>query len=117
MSTQTKIKLNLVNLSDFLPGYDVANFESTMSGEEARHWSDLAVQLRKQGKRGESSEAMGKIPLEPGLALTQYVMLGREGLLLSDFNLKDAEKAYGADWLDRFEVGTGCLRLKKASNG
>lgn len=117
MSTQTKIRLDLLNLSEFLPGYDEVNFESTMSDDEAEHWSDLSTELWKQGKRDEASEASGKIPLEPGFALTQYVMLGREGLLSAGFNLNDAEKAYGADWLERFEVGEGYIHLKKAING
>lgn len=117
MGAQTKVKLDLLNLSEFLPGYNEDDFESTMSYEETEQLLERFDKLWDQGKEEEAERVSAMLPVEPGFALTQYVMLGKEGLLSAGLNLKDAEKAYGSDWLDRFEVGKGYIRLKKTMNG
>lgn len=111
MSTREKIKLNRSSLLRFLPGYDVANFESTMSDEEASRLIDLHYALLKEGKEDEAHEVVRQIPAHPCHALTQLVMLGKEDIFVLDMNLADAEKAYGPDWMDRFDVDHGYTRL------
>lgn len=111
MTAQTRIRLNVRTLPDFLPGYDVRNFESTMSREETSRLFRLSDELWERGEDEEAERVSNLMPVEPTFALTQYVLLGKEGFLSLGFNLKDVEKAYGEDWLERFDVGNGCIHL------
>ncbi len=113
MSVMQKIRLSPSTLPSFLPGYDERAFVSTMSSEER---SKILVEygdLMDQGKEEEAERVWNRIPDDPTFVLTQLVLLGREDFMELRLNTADAEKAYGADWLERFDVGGGVLHFAK----
>ncbi|MCC8108074.1 MAG: hypothetical protein LIQ30_03300 [Planctomycetes bacterium] len=113
MTVSQKIRLRPTTLPDFLPGYDEDTFISTMSDEEKDRIIEHYSELMDQGKEEEAEKVFDQIPCDPSFILTQLVLLGREDFLEMGLNTADAEKAYGADWLDRFDVGGGVLHFTK----
>jgi hypothetical protein len=59
------------------------------------------AELKKQGKEEEAMRLSKTIPLEPWLAKHLKDRVGVDYLRQSGWNLSEAEKAYGPDWLDR----------------
>lgn len=113
MSVMHKIRLSPSTLPSFLPGYDESTFVSTMSDEErSKHLVEYG-NLMDQGKEQEAKKLWKRVPSDPTFLMTQLVLLGREEFLKLGFNTADAEKAYGADWLDRFDIGGGVLHYSK----
>ncbi len=78
-------------------------WESTMSREETMALLDAVCTELDKGNEGEAFALSQKIPLAPELAMcfATQVGLGPDALEASGFNLKDAEKKYGRNWLER----------------
>lgn len=81
----------------------IDNWESTMSREETYALRNAAEIEFQKGNEDEGYAILEKIPLAPSLAMgfATQVGLGPQALKDSGFNLKDAEKKYGHDWLER----------------
>lgn len=79
------------------------NWDSTMSREETYALRKAAEIEFEKGNEDEGYAILMKIPLAPSLAkcYATQVGLGPEALKTSGLNLKDAEKEYGHDWLER----------------
>ncbi len=109
MSTQEKVVLSFNNVSRFLAeNFDGVNFVSTMSKEERMKVIQRAAACRETGDMEKYDEVMGEIPLDPRVVLRNLVspLLGLD-YLSEGFNLADADKAFGPDWQERFEVRNG----------
>lgn len=81
----------------------IDTWESTMPREEARALIDAAAVEFEKGDDDAGYALLQKIPLAPEFAMcfATQVGLGPEVLKTSGFNLDDAEKKYGHDWLER----------------
>jgi hypothetical protein len=60
-----------------------------------------AGELEQQGKAEEGMRLVKTIPLPPWMAKMLKEKVGVDYLRQSGWNLSEAEKAYGQDWLDR----------------
>jgi hypothetical protein len=60
-----------------------------------------SVELKKAGKTAEALALRRQIPLPPYLAKFAKDNMGVDFLLEQGWNLAEAEKEYGTDWLDR----------------
>jgi hypothetical protein len=58
-------------------------------------------ELKKQGKTEEAMRLRKTVPLEPWLAKTLKEKVGVDYLRQSGWNLSEAERAYGQNWLSR----------------
>ncbi|MCC8164698.1 MAG: hypothetical protein LIQ31_00770 [Planctomycetes bacterium] len=109
MSTQEKIILTLENVDQFLAeNFDGMNFVSTMSDEKRMEVVTRAAEAREAGDMEKYDDIMGEIPLDPRVVLWDLVnpLLGMD-FLAEGFNLADVDKAFGADWREKFEVNNG----------
>ncbi|MDR0362637.1 MAG: hypothetical protein LBJ46_08165 [Planctomycetota bacterium] len=81
----------------------IDTWESTMSRKDTKTLLDgIHAALKQEDEKG-AFALTKKLPLAPELAMcfATQVGLGPELLKNSGFNLKDAEKKYGRDWLER----------------
>ncbi len=76
----------------------------SMSFEERTEIAQRARQCRKAGDMEEYDRLMKQIPLEPNLAWMLRDRLGKKEFLEEGYNLKDAEIAYGKNWVDEYRV-------------
>ena len=76
----------------------------SMSIAERIEIAQRARQCRKAGDREGYEREMRKIPLEPNLAWMLRDRMGKKAFLEKGYNLKDAEIAYGKNWLDEYNV-------------
>ncbi len=91
--------------SKYSPDYDYSKCcEWSMSKEESDAIFEEAAKLLDSGDEDGYFECVKKIPLAPNMALLMRDDMGKEALLESGFNLKDAEIVYGADWLDNYAI-------------
>lgn len=74
-----------------------------MSRKETLALLDAAYTELENGHEDEAFALIQKVPLAPELAMCYATQagLGPKELKTSGFNLKDAEKKYGHDWLER----------------
>jgi len=79
------------------------NWDSTMSREETYALLDAADVEFEKGNKDEGYAILKRIPLAPSLAMCYATQagLGPKVLESRGFNLQDAEKKYGHDWLER----------------
>ena len=56
---------------------------------------------RARGDEEEATRIIRSIPLSPRQALTMKEMWGKDGVLAAGYNLIEAERAYGENWLDK----------------
>jgi hypothetical protein len=77
-------------------------WDSTMSREKTLKLLDEAYAELDKGNEAKGFALIQKVPLAPELAMcfATQVGLGPDALKASGFNLKDAEKKYGRDWLE-----------------
>ncbi len=95
----------------------IDTWESTMSREETMALLDAAETELEQGNEDKAYAISLKIPLAPELAMcfATQAGLGPDALEASGFNLKDAEKKYGRNWLEQIRnspVPAG-IRIRK----
>jgi hypothetical protein len=76
----------------------------SMTDAEAMAISDRADEYEAKGDMAASEREMKKIPLAPNLAWLMRDELGKKAFLEAGYNLKDAEIAYGKNWVDEFNV-------------
>lgn len=81
----------------------IAERNSTMPWEETLALLDAADIELEKGNEDAAFALIQKVPLMPELALcfATQAGLGPEVLKTSGFNLADAERKYGRDWLER----------------
>ena len=60
-----------------------------------------AIELEKQGKAEEAEKLHKSIPIPAYLARWAKKRFGAEALINTGFNLSEAEKEYGVDWLTK----------------
>ncbi|MDR2104502.1 MAG: hypothetical protein LBP51_01975 [Deferribacteraceae bacterium] len=60
-----------------------------------------ATQLLDEGKDEEAYELITSVPLKPELAKIGKEVYGADFLIESGFNLLEADKVYGKDWLNK----------------
>ncbi len=79
-----------------------------MSQEERTKVIERAAACAETGDMQKYHDIMGEIPLDPRVVLRNLVspFLGLD-FLSEGFNLADADKAFGPDWRERFEVRNG----------
>lgn len=79
------------------------NWDSTMPREETYALLDAADIEFEKGNKDAGYAILKKIPLAPDLAMCYATQagLGPKILKTRGFNLKDAERRYGHDWLER----------------
>jgi len=79
------------------------NWDSTMSREETYALLEASDVEFEKGNEEAGYALLAKIPLAPSLAMcyATQVGLGPEALKRSGLNFADADKKFGADWLER----------------
>ena len=66
--------------------------------EELRNAINIA---EANGDKEERGRILRTVPVYPEVARGAKELMGKERLLKSGFNLVEAERAYGKDWLDK----------------
>jgi hypothetical protein len=72
-----------------------------MTLEEKAKTAYKAVVLLDEGKEEEAFQLIESIPMPPHLAKNVKKIYGSEFLIEHGYNLLEADKAYGKDWLTR----------------
>lgn len=100
-----------------LAHYDPLTFQSTVSDDDKKRILKKVHRLMDEGRKDDSSAALHEIPLTPptaALALLEPDSSRKE--LRNCYNLADADKAFGADWLEMFEEYDGrCWKIGSQS--
>ncbi|MCC8165482.1 MAG: hypothetical protein LIQ31_04895, partial [Planctomycetes bacterium] len=88
--------------------YNPRTFVSTVSDEEKLRIIDKVHQLFKEGRMEEGDDIHNGIPLTPAIAALALLEPGStRDQLRKNYNLADADKAFGSDWLEMFEEYNG----------
>lgn len=86
------------------PQVDYSTFQSTMHIDERHRIYAEAGALYDNGRRDEAFVLQRKIPLPPHMALNMLrdPLFGAAYLLDEGYNLADAAKCFGQDWMERY---------------
>lgn len=88
--------------SRYTPTYDYSKAnEWSMTKEESNAILDAATDCMERGDIEGYDRIIRKLPLVPNIALMKLDDMGKEKLLASGYNLKDADIVYGEGWMDR----------------
>ncbi len=83
---------------------ELADFKSTMSVEDMVRICNKVNECLERGDDDAGFECLAEMPLHPWMAM--YILknpsLGKRHLLESNYNLVDAEAAYGPDWIAKY---------------
>lgn len=71
-----------------------------MTFEEKGALLDAVYEAEQAGKKEEAFRLLTTLPLAPGLAKIAKEMYGSEHLLNGEYNLAEAYREFGNDWLD-----------------
>ncbi len=94
-----------IRFPSYATTYDYTTDEGwSMKDEERFAIAQRARQCRKAGDKEGYEREMKKIPLEPNIAWMMRDRLGKKAFLEEGYNLKDAEIAYGKNWVDEYKV-------------
>jgi hypothetical protein len=89
----------------YVPDYDYTTEEGwSMTNAETDKILDRAAKYKEAGNEKASRQELKKIPLAPNLAWKLRDLLGKKDFLAEGYNLKDAEIAYGENWIDTHYV-------------
>ena len=72
---------------------------SQLSHEQRLSIVEASLAATKRGDHEEAHRQIIKLPMPPHLAMAYKNTFGVEELLLSDYDLSEAEKVYGKNWL------------------
>ncbi len=91
------------------PTYETTYDYTTDKGWSMKDAERIAITKRankyeEAGDMEAYEQEMKKIPLAPNLAWMLRDLLGKKEFLEEGYNLKDAEIAYGKNWVDEFNV-------------
>lgn len=89
----------------YVADYDYSTDEGwSMTNAERNKIAKRAEEYERKGNTKAAEKETRKIPLAPNLAWMMRDHLGKKEFLAEGYNLKDAEIAYGKNWVDEFEV-------------
>lgn len=71
----------------------------TLTREQKLDILEKAIAARERGNHEDAAHWSRKIPLAPHLAVALKQILGIDELLKAGYNLSEAEKSYGQNWL------------------
>ena len=75
--------------------------DADLTPEKLREINEALDRAEDSGDEEERTRILLTIPLYPKLAFGAKESMGKERLLELGFNLVEAERAYGKDWLDK----------------